>query len=59
MARALQDKQQIIADILNVPMEEWENLTDADPAASTTTADKDAREVLLAALAQGTDEITC
>ena len=87
VARALEEKQRLIAEILNVPLVEFEAAAalataserplaaaDADSAAASgggggsssssstlhpavataALADKDAREVLLAALAQGT-----
>ena len=90
VARALEEKQRLIAEILNVPLVEFEAAAalataserplaaaaDADSASAAATsggggsssssstlhpavataalADKDAREVLLAALAQGT-----
>ena len=87
VARALEEKQRLIAEILNVPLVEFEAAAalatasegplaaaDADsasaatasggggsssssstlhPGAAAAMADKDAREVLLAALAQG------
>ena len=77
MARALEEKQRLIAEILNVPLEEFEAAVATSEAArldlsssssatavaasgggsssssAAALADKDAREVLLAALAQG------
>lgn len=50
VSRALQEKQRLIAEILNVPVEDFENIVDI---ASQPSQDKDAKEVLLAALAQG------
>lgn len=50
VARALEEKQKIIAEILNVPLDEFDHLADM---AAEPNPDKDAREVLLAALAQG------
>ena len=80
VARALEEKQRLIAEILNVPLVEFEaaaalataserplaaasgggggsssSSSTLHPAVATAAlADKDAREVLLAALAQGT-----
>ena len=87
MSRALEEKQRLIAEILNVPLEEFEaavavgavgaadlsssssatavaggagggggsssSSSTLHPGAAAALADKDAREVLLAALAQG------
>ena len=87
VARALEEKQRLIAEILNVPLEEFEaavavgavgaadlsssssatavaggagggggsssSSSTLHPGAAAALADKDAREVLLAALAQG------
>ena len=93
MSRALEEKQRLIAEILNVPLEEFEAAMVANseaaarldlsssssatavatsggggggsssssstlhPGAAAALADKDAREVLLAALAQGSPAI--
>ena len=93
MSRALEEKQRLIAEILNVPLEEFEaamvanseaaarlDLSSSSSATAVATsggggsssssstlqpgaaaaalADKDAREVLLAALAQGSPAIS-
>ncbi|XP_059087739.1 uncharacterized protein LOC131884098 isoform X14 [Tigriopus californicus] len=50
VARALEEKKQLLAEILNVPTEHFDDI--ADIASSQPSHDKDAREVLLAALAQ-------
>jgi len=50
VARALEEKQHLIAEILHIPIEEFEHISDI---ASQPTPDKDAKEVLLAALEQG------
>eukprot|EP00095_Tigriopus_kingsejongensis_P006815 maker-scaffold82_size396747-snap-gene-0.20 protein:Tk06815 transcript:maker-scaffold82_size396747-snap-gene-0.20-mRNA-1 annotation:"hypothetical protein DAPPUDRAFT_305046" len=49
VARALEEKQRLIAEILNVPSEDFDHIADL---ASQPSSDKGAREVLLAALAQ-------
>ena len=55
VAKALEEKQQLILDILHLPPEEYQHLTAAATAddSATSTSQKDAKEVLLAALAQG------
>ena len=50
VSRALEEKQRLIADILHIPFDDFEHIVDI---ASQPTPDRDAREVLLAALAQG------
>jgi hypothetical protein len=48
----LEEKQHLIAEILHIPVEDFEHISDI---ASQPTPDKDAKEVLLAALEQGWD----
>jgi hypothetical protein len=50
VSKALEEKQRLIADILQIPFDDFDNIVDI---ASQHTQDRDAREVLLAALAQG------
>ena len=45
------DKQRLIAEILNIPPGDFEHI--ADVASQPTQHSRDAREVILAALAQG------
>ena len=70
MARALAEKQRIIADILHIPDDDFDHIADiasersqGDPnshrgdeiaVGGEDAGERDAREVLLAALAQGT-----
>ena len=49
VARALEEKQKIIADIFEIPPEEYETITDLVVGAENT---KDAKDVLLAVMAQ-------
>lgn len=53
VSRALEEKQKLIADILHIPIDEFDNIVDI---ASQPAPDRDARDVLLAALAQGKSE---
>ncbi len=50
MSRALEEKQRLIADILHIPMDDFDHIVDM---ASQPSPERDAKEVLLAALAQG------
>lgn len=50
MTRALEEKQRLIAEILNVPFDDFDHISDM---AAESSATRDAREVLLAALEQG------
>ena len=50
VARALEEKQKIIADIFEIPPEEYETITDLVVGADENT--KDAKDVLLAVMAQ-------
>ena len=50
MTRALEEKQRLIAEILNVPFDDFDHISDM---AAESSANRDAREVLLAALEQG------
>jgi hypothetical protein len=58
VSKALEEKQRLIADILHIPIDDFDNIVDI---ASQPSPDRDAREVLLAALAQGKSSIalTC
>lgn len=47
---ALADKQQLVADILHVPREEFENIAEL---AGEPSVDKEATELVLAAINQG------
>lgn len=49
MARALEEKQKIIADIFNIPPEDYETITDLVVGGDNS---KDAKDVLLAVMAQ-------
>ena len=49
----MEEKQKLIADILHIPIDEFDNIVDI---ASQPAPDRDARDVLLAALAQGKSE---
>ena len=49
VARALEEKQKIIADIFNIPPEDYETITDL---VMGTDDRKDAKDVLLAVMAQ-------
>jgi hypothetical protein len=51
VARALEEKHRLIIDILHIPADDFDTIVDI---ASQPSNDRDAREVLLAALAQGT-----
>ena len=46
----MEEKQRLIADILHIPFDDFDHIVDI---ASQPLPDRDAREVLLAALAQG------
>ena len=48
---ALSEKQHLVADILHVPREEFENIADL---AGEPSLDKEATELVLAAVNQGT-----
>jgi hypothetical protein len=48
---ALAEKQQLVADILHVPREEFENIAEL---AGEPSVDKEATELVLAAVNQGT-----
>jgi hypothetical protein len=48
---ALAEKQQLVADILHVPREEFENIAEL---AGEPSVDKEATELVLAAVSQGT-----
>jgi hypothetical protein len=48
---ALAEKQQLVADILHVPREEFENIAEL---AGEPSVDKEATELVLAAINQGT-----
>ena len=50
VSKALEEKQRLIADILHIPFDDFDHIVDI---ASQPLPDRDAREVLLAALAQG------
>jgi hypothetical protein len=50
--QALAEKQQLVADILHVPREEFENIADL---AGEPSGDKEATELVLAAVNQGTN----
>jgi len=54
VSKALEEKQRLIADILHIPIDDFDNIVDI---ASQPSPDRDAREVLLAALAQGESTI--
>jgi hypothetical protein len=47
----LAEKQQLVADILHVPREEFENIAEL---AGEPSVDKEATELVLAAVSQGT-----
>ena len=49
VARALEEKQKIIADIFNIPPEDYETITDLVVGGDNS---KDAKDVLLAVMAQ-------
>ena len=55
VSKALEEKQRLIADILHIPIDDFDNIVDI---ASQPSPDRDAREVLLAALAQGESTIS-
>ncbi len=57
VARALEEKQRLIAEILNIAEDDFDHVADIAAHASEDKADKDAKEVLLAALAQGNIKI--
>lgn len=48
--QALAEKQQLVADILHVPREEFENIAEL---AAEPSKDKEATEIVLAAVNQG------
>ena len=50
VARALEEKQKIIADIFNIPPEDYETITDL--VVGNNDNRKDAKDVLLAVMAQ-------
>jgi len=56
VTRALEEKQKIIADILNIPPEDYEAITDL---VTTTEDKKDAKDVLLAVLSQADNLARC
>jgi hypothetical protein len=51
VARALEEKHRLIIDILHIPADDFDAIVDV---ATNASDDRDAREVLLAAIAQGT-----
>jgi hypothetical protein len=51
---ALAEKQQLVADILHVPREEFENIAEL---AGEPSVDKEATELVLAAVNQGTSYV--
>jgi hypothetical protein len=50
VSKALEEKQELIADILNIPQQNFEIIADI---AAQPKPNKDAKEILLAALQQG------
>jgi len=51
--QALTEKQQLVADILHVPKDEFENIAEL---AGEPSVDKEATELVLAAVSQGTSK---
>lgn len=49
--QALEEKKQLVAEILHVPKEEFENIAEL---AAEPSKDKEASEIVLAAVSQGT-----
>ena len=54
--QALTEKQQLVADILHVPKDEFENIAEL---AGEPSVDKEATELVLAAVSQGTSKSRC
>ena len=54
--QALTEKQQLVADILHVPKDEFENIAEL---AGEPSVDKEATELVLAAISQGTPKSWC